>query len=152
MILGYGTGWDIILPSAWAQPLWLSLIMWGGRPGGLRETNSIDFESDRQYFLHPDTRSGYVEEQEVSAQVRDKFFRLPPNKRINYNKFAVSSPLHWNWQMLIKEWSCDLEQNLDFTVLRDKKLLTTLQVCDNLGIHLSCSFKIYFILLIYREY
>lgn len=125
---GYGCGWDIILPSAWAQPVWLSLVMWGARAGGLREMDSVRFESDQQPFLLPDTEAGRTEEKTLSSTFSDKFFKLPPNKRPNYNKFGISSPFNWNWKLLLQEWGCDADLASNFYVLRCKKLLGNLQV------------------------
>lgn len=126
--LGYGAGWDIILPSAWAQPVWLSLIMWGARSGGLREMDSVTFESDQQHCLYPDTSSGKTEENNLSCTFKEDFFKKPPNKRTNYNKFGICSPFNWNWQLLLKEWGCSEELSLSFSVLRNKTALNNLQV------------------------
>lgn len=57
--LGYGCGWDIIAPAGYGMPIWLSLIMWGGRPGGLRELASIAREMGTEEHL-PDTVAGKV--------------------------------------------------------------------------------------------
>ncbi|CAG9829158.1 unnamed protein product [Diabrotica balteata] len=124
---GYGSGWDIILPSAWAQPMWISLVMWGGRAGGLRETDSILFESGYQHHLHPDTLAGEKEENEISAKCKEKFFKMPLNKRTNFAKFGISSPLDWNWKLLLTEWSQNGKVVTDFFVLRDKKVLKSIQ-------------------------
>lgn len=127
---GYGSGWDIILPSSWAQPIWLSLIIWGGRSGGLRENDRMIFESGSQHYLCPDSLAGEQEENEVSSKMKEHFFRLPPNKRTNFAKFKISSPFEWNWRLLLKEWSHSGNLETDFFVLRDKKLLKSLQVCN----------------------
>lgn len=130
LFAGYGCGWDIILPSAWAQPVWLSLIMWGARSGGLRETDSVIFESNQSHFLFPDTQSGKNEENLIVRKLKDDFFKLPPNKRPNYNKFGISSPFNSNWQLLFKDWGCDDTSASNFVVLRNKKLLRNLQVSE----------------------
>lgn len=127
LFVGYGNGWDIIFPSSWAQPLWLSLIMWGGRAGGLRETNCINFESELQ-FLHPDTTSGKIEESILTSKAMEIFFKRPPNRRINYNKFNIASPFQWNWNMLFKEWRSSGNNTEEFFVLRDKNVLRHIQV------------------------
>ncbi|KAJ8924560.1 hypothetical protein NQ315_000709 [Exocentrus adspersus] len=103
--IGYGTGWDIIIPSGWAQPVWISLIMWGARPGGLKQTNMIAFETNQPNFLYPDTSAGATEETAISNQYRERYFRLPPNKRTNYTKFKITSPFAWNWNFLLAEWN-----------------------------------------------
>lgn len=55
--LGYGCGWDIIAPAGYGMTIWLALIMWGARPGGLREFNSIAREMGTEEHL-PDTVAG----------------------------------------------------------------------------------------------
>lgn len=102
--------------------------MWGARAGGLQEMNSIMFESDEQHFLLPDTESGRMEENVLSCELKEKFFKLPPNKRPNYNKFGISSPFNWNWQLLLTEWGCSEDLAKRFFVLRFKKQLLHLQV------------------------
>lgn len=124
---GYGSGWDIIFPSRWAQPFWISLIMWGARAGGMRETNSIAFESSQPCPLYPDTAAGLEDEQLTTKSCKETFFKLPPNKRTNFNRFKISSPFEMKWSMLIKEWQCTKDES-EFAVLRNKKELRLLQV------------------------
>lgn len=125
-MVGYGCGWDVIIPSGWAQPFWLCLVMFGARTGGLRETHSLNFECRQSDFLAPDTRAGAVEEKHFTEIHKERFFRMPPNKRINYTKFAIASPFNFNWKMLIHDWNKNDVQ--DFFVLRNKIVLHTIQV------------------------
>ncbi|XP_066248711.1 ribonucleases P/MRP protein subunit POP1 [Euwallacea similis] len=123
--IGYSSGWDVIFPSCWSQSLFISFIMWGSRAGGLRESESIAFENSQPDILSPDTTAGEQEEAFQTQSLREKFFRLPPNKRTNFNKYAIASPLSFNWKMLLSDWSeaaCNT-----FSVLRDRKLLKLLQ-------------------------
>lgn len=55
--LGYGSGWDVICPARYAMSLWLTFIMWGARPGGLRELDSVAREAGAEHHL-PDTVAG----------------------------------------------------------------------------------------------
>lgn len=55
--LSYGCGWDIIAPAGYGMSIWLSLIMWGARPGGLREFETIAREMGAEEHL-PDTVGG----------------------------------------------------------------------------------------------
>lgn len=128
ILSGYSSGWDIIIPSGWAQPIWISLILWGARPGGLKETNSITFEMNQPNFLFPDTSAGEEEELSISNQCREVYFKLPPNKRTNYNKFRISSPFEWNWRLLLTDWNENKEPIRDFFILRDQKQLKIIQV------------------------
>lgn len=124
---GYGSGWDIILPSTWAQATWLALIMWGARAGGLRESDLISFESGLQNNLYPDTCAGEEEEKEISLKCTETFFKLPVNKRTNFAKFRICSPFKWNWRMLLMEWSLTCKVVTDFFVLRDKIILRNIR-------------------------
>ncbi|RZC41270.1 ribonucleases P/MRP protein subunit POP1, partial [Asbolus verrucosus] len=87
--IGLGGGWDVILPSAWSKPFWIAMVMRGARVGGLRESRSILFEMGKSQFLQPDTDAGMKEEEQISKECVEKFFKKPPNKRINYNKFNI---------------------------------------------------------------
>lgn len=100
--------------------------MYGARTGGLRETNSLNFESGQPDFLLPDTTAGAEEEWNFTELCKEKYFRMPPNKRINYTKFAIASPFHFNWKMLIHDWN--MKNLQDFFVLRNMNILHTLQV------------------------
>lgn len=106
--------------------------MRNARAGGLRETNSILFEMGRSCLFHPDTKAGVEEEEYTSKQYIEIFFKRPPNKRINYNKFGIASPFCWNWSLLLKDWS-DNEPNIveDFVVIRHRHILSDIQVLNN---------------------
>ncbi|XP_050296525.1 ribonucleases P/MRP protein subunit POP1 [Anthonomus grandis grandis] len=122
---GYSHGWDVIVPSSYSQAFFLTFIMWGARAGGLRETESIAFERSQTDILYPDTVAGEQEENSLSEKLRETFFRLPPNKRTNFNKFSIVSPYCFNWKLLIKDWSgkdCQL-----FSVIRNRNLLNNIQ-------------------------
>ena len=42
--LGFGAGWDLLLPAGWGLAFWLTLVGAGARPGGLRELRSLRLE------------------------------------------------------------------------------------------------------------
>ncbi|XP_036326858.1 ribonucleases P/MRP protein subunit POP1, partial [Rhagoletis pomonella] len=128
--LGYGCGWDVIMPAGYGMPIWLSLIMWGAKPGGLREFETIAREMGTEEHL-PDTVAGRVlaatRHQELSA----KYFRKPPNKRHNYKKMAIVSPFRAPFTELIRDWTTDPTQISELTtntfhILRDRALLQQL--------------------------
>lgn len=50
--------------------------MWGARAGGVRESESITFESCKSDLLYPDTEAGSVEEDEVTQLCKNRFFRF----------------------------------------------------------------------------
>ncbi|XP_049873943.1 ribonucleases P/MRP protein subunit POP1 [Pectinophora gossypiella] len=124
--LGYGSGWDIIVPSGYGVPFWHTFIMFGGRSGGLRETESLAFEMGECY-MPPDSNAGREEEKRIESELRERYFKLPPSKRVNYTKLAVNSPFIPPWKVLLKDWSNTTVE--DFFILRNKKLLDTLQDC-----------------------
>ncbi|XP_016843556.1 ribonucleases P/MRP protein subunit POP1 [Nasonia vitripennis] len=131
--LDFGSGIDIVFPTGWAVPFWLALIMRCARPGGLRESKSIAYESSNlnvPTINHPDTKAYRVEAEEEKLRLTQKYFKLPPNKRTNYIKFGISSPFFCEWNMLVKEWT-----GVDtFYVLRDYKILSILgtKLCQDL--------------------
>ncbi|GBP58115.1 hypothetical protein EVAR_40659_1 [Eumeta japonica] len=122
--IGYGCGWDIIMPSGYGLPFWQTLIMFGARAGGLREFESIALEMGECY-MPPDCNSGIQNEIRIEKELKEKYFRLPPNKRVNYIKLAINSPFRCLWKILLKDW-CN-EQIQEFYVLRDKHTLQKLQ-------------------------
>ncbi|XP_076254794.1 POP1 ribonuclease P/MRP subunit [Rhynchophorus ferrugineus] len=124
--VGRCSSWDVIVPSSWAQHFFISFNMWGGRAGGLRETESLAFEESRGDILYPDSLAGEKEEWYQSDVVKQKFFSLPPNKRTNYIKFGMVSPLTFRWSLLVHEW-CESDVLTGFFVLRDKKILHSVQ-------------------------
>lgn len=99
--------------------------MFGGRSGGLRETKSLAFEMG-ECFLPPDSDAGKVEEKRTEVELREKYFKLPPSKRVNYAKLAINSPFVCPWEILLKDWSSTPVD--EFFVLRNRNNLSTLQV------------------------
>ncbi|OWR43157.1 hypothetical protein KGM_213530 [Danaus plexippus plexippus] len=124
--IGYGSGWDIILPAEYGLPFWLTFIMFGARTGGLRETESVALEMG-EIYMPPDSEAGLLEEMRLESELKEKYFRRPPSKRVNYIKLAVPSPFKCPWSVLLKDWSDNKQEK--FYVLRDKVLLEELQVC-----------------------
>ncbi|XP_041987629.1 ribonucleases P/MRP protein subunit POP1 [Aricia agestis] len=124
--IGYNNGWDIIIPPGYGLPFWLTFVMFGGRSGGLRETESLAFESGEVY-MPPDSYSGTLEEKALETKLKDKYFRKPPSKRVNFIKLAQPSPFICPWKILIRDWSG--VENDKFFVLRDRRLINELQEC-----------------------
>ncbi|XP_018352597.1 PREDICTED: ribonucleases P/MRP protein subunit POP1 [Trachymyrmex septentrionalis] len=125
-ITGLGSGIDVIIPARWAMPFWLAFLMQCARAGGLQESRSIAFES-----LNPNTPDvndpdspAYMREALITKeQLTKKYFRYPPNRRINFVKFGIRSPFFCDWKNLMKNWS----GNEDFYVLRNREILLLLQ-------------------------
>lgn len=99
--------------------------MFGGRSGGLRETENLAFEMGECYFP-PDSAAGKLEEKRIENELKEKYFRLPPSKRVNYIKLGINSPFICPWDLLLKDW-CE-EHIYDFFVLRNRQLLNQIQV------------------------
>lgn len=75
ILTDYGSGWDIIIPANWAMPVWLSLILSGAKPGGLRESKTINFESKIMPDLPPDSQAGHEHYREIETSDRDRYFK-----------------------------------------------------------------------------
>lgn len=105
--------------------------MWGARAGGLREAESNLFEMGFPYSLQPDMKSGEIEDLRYTNLYKDRYFSLPPNKRMNYNKFSIVSPFDCKWKVLLKDWNCFPSGTNNFYVLRDRILLRKIQVSSN---------------------
>ncbi|XP_015596300.1 ribonucleases P/MRP protein subunit POP1 [Cephus cinctus] len=124
--LGFTSAIDIIIPAGWAMPFWLSFILRCARPGGLKESKSIILENldlNSPNFNSPDT-SAYVREAlNTKLEMMERYFRYPPNRRVNFVKLGISSPFYCEWKILMREWT-DMD---DFYVLRNKNLLSHLE-------------------------
>lgn len=70
--LGYGSGYDVIIPSEYGLSTWMCLIMWGARPGALRETETIAREGMDDEFA-PDTDAARMHSDVVEAELRKKY-------------------------------------------------------------------------------
>ncbi|CAK9816947.1 Ribonucleases P/MRP protein subunit POP1 [Anthophora plagiata] len=123
---GLCSGIDIILPSNWAIPFWLACIFRCARVGALRESKSIAFEYENMQspdVNDPDTLIYTKEALSTKLELKEKYFRYPSNRRVNFTKFGISSPFFCEWRILMREWT----ETEDFFVLRDRKLLKLLQ-------------------------
>ncbi|TGZ54758.1 ribonucleases P/MRP protein subunit POP1 [Temnothorax longispinosus] len=125
-ITGFGSGIDVIVPAKWAMPFWLAFLMQCSRVGGLQESKSIAFESlnlDTPDINDPDSPAYTREALITKEELTKKYFRYPPNRRVNFVKLGISSPFFCDWKNLTKDWS----GNEDFYVLRNRELLLLLQ-------------------------
>lgn len=120
--LGFGSGWDVVIPSGYGLSIWLSIIRCGAKSGGWRETETIASEMGVEVFM-PDTVAGLKESYRLQKLKREEFFRKPPNKRTNYSKMGISSPFSSPFRQLVMEWNGGEE----FHVLRNKNLLQGLK-------------------------
>jgi len=123
-IIGYGSGWDIVLPAGWAMPFWLGLIANGCQPGGLRETMTMVLERCLPRYDEPDTDAGKIRATFKKEEAMQKHFKLPPQMRVNYIKLGFQTPFHCPWDVLCNEWALSSDCNF---VLRNTKILNRLQ-------------------------
>lgn len=119
--LGFGSGWDLIVPAGYGMSVWLSMIRCGAKSGGWRETETITSEMGLDLFL-PDTVSSAKESQRQLRLKRDEYFRKPPNKRTNFRKMGITSPFSCPFSQLVEEWKGSGE----FFVLRSREKLEKL--------------------------
>ena len=119
--LGFGSGWDLIVPAGYGMSVWLSMIRCGAKSGGWRETETITNEMGLDLFL-PDTVSSVKESQRHLKLKRDEYFRKPPNKRTNFRKMGITSPFSCPFDQLVEEWNGSGE----FFILRSRDKLEKL--------------------------
>ncbi|XP_014489306.1 PREDICTED: ribonucleases P/MRP protein subunit POP1 [Dinoponera quadriceps] len=117
---------DIVIPSTWGLPIWLALVQRCVRTGALRESRQMAYESlnpNTPDVSDPDCPAYVSEALSRKEELTQKYFRYPPNGRVNFVKFGISSPFYCDWRKLMKDYA-DTE---DFYVLRDIRLLLLLQ-------------------------
>lgn len=74
-----------------------------------------------------------------------RYFRRPPNRRVNYQKLSIASPFRCPWSELVDEWSGRYICGSPFYVLRDEGTLQQLETCltqrnglDALALSVNC--------------
>lgn len=83
--LGYGGGYDVIVPSGYGISTWMCLIMWGARPGALRENETIAREGMEDEDM-PDTEAARTNADILEANSRTKY-EQQPNRQLYIQKF-----------------------------------------------------------------
>ncbi|XP_063976489.1 ribonucleases P/MRP protein subunit POP1 [Diachasmimorpha longicaudata] len=105
---GFASGIDIIIPSRWGVAFWIAFIHRCARPIGIREYKSLIFENLNLNSpeIHPPDTSAYCKESlEIKNELTEVYFRRPPNRRINFTKFSITSPFFCEWRLLVTEWT-----------------------------------------------
>ena len=104
-----GSGWDLILPSNWGMPFWVSLVYRGARACGMKELQKCSLEAQTLHFPsdYPDTSAGQQFSEEQGRHLEARYRRRPPDKRYNYGKFLISQPFCCPWNNVISAWSKD---------------------------------------------
>ncbi|KAK8774742.1 hypothetical protein V5799_010724 [Amblyomma americanum] len=134
--LGFGSGWDLILPAGWARPFWIALVYRGARASGLRELRSLSLEMGLPCFPfdHPDTAATQQSEEQERRELMAKHLRYPPDKRPSFKKLRISCPFFFPWTQLVREWRAlnqhstkgEPHDETPFYVLRNRKVLRRL--------------------------
>uniref|UniRef100_A0A224Z6U3 Ribonuclease P/MRP protein subunit POP1 n=1 Tax=Rhipicephalus zambeziensis TaxID=60191 RepID=A0A224Z6U3_9ACAR len=135
--LGFGSGWDLILPAGWGRPFWIALVYRGARASGLRELRSLSLEMGVPCFPfdHPDTAATQQSEEENRRELMTKHLRYPPDKRPSFQKLRISCPFFFPWSQLVQEWrtldqpsadNAGCDDGSTFYVLRSRKVLRRL--------------------------
>uniref|UniRef100_A0A182UDJ4 Uncharacterized protein n=1 Tax=Anopheles melas TaxID=34690 RepID=A0A182UDJ4_9DIPT len=126
--LGYGAGWELIVPAGYGLAVWHSLVMWGARPVGQQQLDMLELETGIDRTGVPDTVLGQEEASRRHAEALSKYFHRPSNKRVNYTKLAIASPFLCPWTQLVQEWNKASDGPLPFFVLRDQEALAKLRL------------------------
>ncbi|XP_050080207.1 ribonucleases P/MRP protein subunit POP1 [Anopheles maculipalpis] len=125
--LGYGSGWDIILPAGYGLAVWHSFVMWGAKAVGQQEQDMIALESGCDRSGVPDSQLGRYEAVRKHKDAWSRYFKKPNNKRVNYTKLAIASPFRCPWTQLVREWTPEGTERPYF-VLRDQEALAKLKL------------------------
>ena len=64
------------------------------------EAGHLHFPED-----YPDTSAGQRREEDEAKARQEKYERMPPAKRPNYDKLSVAAPFRAPWEKLLEEWS-----------------------------------------------
>ncbi|XP_071483327.1 ribonucleases P/MRP protein subunit POP1-like [Diadema antillarum] len=106
-MLGYGGGWDLVLPRKWGMAFWVGLIYRGARACGLREMGKLCLHRNVPRYPEdfPDSETGCKEVEALAKELEETFTRKPPAKRPNHAKLGVCSPFRAPWDKLIHEWT-----------------------------------------------
>ncbi|XP_033112402.1 ribonucleases P/MRP protein subunit POP1-like [Anneissia japonica] len=112
-ILGYGAGWDVILPSGWGMEFWVAFYYRGARVGGIREASSSRRQKGAPEFPldFPDTQSGKMYGVNLQSELETNYLKKPPAKRLNYSKVGTENPFIHPWWQLILYWENEIKQD-----------------------------------------
>eukprot|EP00055_Hartaetosiga_balthica_P015896 m.97478 g.97478 ORF g.97478 m.97478 type:complete len:904 (+) comp8987_c0_seq1:110-2821(+) len=100
---GYGCGWDMLLPQAWARELWVALVYSGARAEGYRDSVATNREAG--LFSYPVDFVGTSAERnfriKTSEEQLQKHAMRPPAKRNNYATMGEMFPFGVVWEGII---------------------------------------------------
>ncbi|TSK20265.1 Ribonucleases P/MRP protein subunit POP1 [Bagarius yarrelli] len=128
--IGWGSGWDLLLPKGWGMAFWIPLVYCGVRVGGLQMSLKHSQYRCVPHFPHdyPDCPAGVRFQEQQEIELLEKFKRYPPSKRTNYIKYGCLAPFRCPWQQLVEEWEEKLKhvdmQNTTTISMKDATLLS----------------------------
>lgn len=131
---GYGSGWDIILPSGWAMAFWIAFVYRGARTGGLKESQTLALEQGVPFFPNdfPDTPAGEAYNKKSKEDGESQYSRYPPAKRPNYDKLGAKSPFTPPWRELVKDWStCEATSSKTAETISDSTKSSTVATSES---------------------
>ncbi|XP_037659279.1 ribonucleases P/MRP protein subunit POP1 isoform X2 [Choloepus didactylus] len=104
--LGWGSGWDVLLPKGWGMAFWIPFIYRGARVGGLKEAlvHSQYKRSPNIPGDFPDCPAGILFAEEQAKFLLEKYKGRPPAKRPNYVKLGTLAPFCSPWEQLTRDW------------------------------------------------
>ena len=105
--LGFGAGWDLIIPEGWGMAFWLPIVYAGARAAGVLDRAERKYEQLKpcEPYDYPDTPAGADYMATVAASEQARFNSLPPAKRPNYASFGISSPFGFDFVELLQRYS-----------------------------------------------
>ncbi|XP_078254160.1 ribonucleases P/MRP protein subunit POP1 [Rhinoraja longicauda] len=111
--IGWGSGWDILIPKGWGMAFWIPLIYRSLRVGGLQEGAKHSQYQGIPCFPDdfPDCPAGIRHSEETEKELVEKYKRYPPAKRPNYVHYGTMTPFRCPWQRLVEEWEVKSNAN-----------------------------------------
>ncbi|XP_036064890.1 ribonucleases P/MRP protein subunit POP1 isoform X2 [Onychomys torridus] len=116
--LGWGSGWDVLLPKAWGMAFWIPFIYQGVRVGGLKEA-TVHSQYRRSPNIpgdFPDCLAGALFAEDQAKDLLENYKRRPPAKRPNYVKLGTLAPFHCPWEQLTQDWESRVQAQEAATV------------------------------------
>ncbi|XP_048214411.1 ribonucleases P/MRP protein subunit POP1 [Perognathus longimembris pacificus] len=109
--LGWGSGWDVLLPKGWGMAFWIPFIYRGARVGGLKEAMVHSQYKSLPNIPgdFPDCPAGVQFAEEQAKNFLEKYKRRPPAKRANYVKLGTLAPFHCPWEQLTQDWESKVQ-------------------------------------------
>ncbi|XP_058131749.1 ribonucleases P/MRP protein subunit POP1 [Dasypus novemcinctus] len=117
--LGWGSGWDVLLPKGWGMAFWIPFIYRGARVGGLKEAlvHSQYKRSPNIPGDFPDCPAGILFAEEQAKNLLEKYKRRPPAKRPNYVKLGTLAPFSCPWEQLTQDWESRVQAQENSSVV-----------------------------------